>query len=312
MLLGILNVLKVIGIILLVVLGIIIMVLLLVLFVPLRYRLDFNVPETDLDQGVDIDKIYLSARFSWLLHAVRGGIEFPENKEFYLKVLWISILPSKKKAEKDINDKNIAADKLDEKTSSDGDQSDSPKDSALENTENASDNFEEDAVSEDYPDEDKNLIEIFSDILDKIENILKTPQNVFEKIQYTISRVCDKIGMIKRTIDNDIFKRAFQLVKAKMIRIIKMILPDKCDVDILFGTGDPADTASVMAAYGALYPILYNKVRYRPDFERKVVFAEGHLKGHITSFTIIYCVLRCYFDKDVKKVIRRFKKIMKS
>jgi O-antigen/teichoic acid export membrane protein len=32
----------------------------------------------------------------------------------------------------------------------------------------------------------------------------------------------------------------------------------------------------------------------------------------LTLFTILYCVLVCYFNKDVKKTIKRFKKIIDS
>ena len=159
---------------------------------------------------------------------------------------------------------------------------------------------------------DKALIEIITDIFEKIENILKTPQTVLKKIQYTISRVCDKMSMIKTTLENDIFKRAFALVKKQLIRMIKMILPDKMDAKILFGTGDPADTAGVVAFYSALYPVLYKKVFFTPDFDRRVVSADASIKGHITGFTILYCVLVCYFNKDVKKVIKRVKKIINS
>ena len=340
MLLVILNILKIIGITLLVILGIILLILLIVLFVPIRYRLDASVPETDLDQGIDTEKIYVSARFHWLLHAVRGGIEFPDKKEFTLKVLWLTILPSKsdKKSKKKEENKNGSADKdssgdapvtesgpkeeknedIKEEKDTDNKEQASKTEDNSENTENAESEVtgEKKGENTEVPDteekEDKNLIEIISDISDKIEEILKMPQNVLEKIQYTISRVCDKIGMIKRTIENDIFKRAFELVKKKLIKLIKMILPDKCDISVLFGTGDPADTATIMAAYSAFYPILYNKVRYQPDFERKVIMADAHLKGHITVFTVLYCVLRCYLDKDVKRVIKRFKKIINS
>ena len=132
------------------------------------------------------------------------------------------------------------------------------------------------------------------------------------KIQYTTSRVCGKIGMIKTTLENDIFKRAFELVKGKLIKLIKMILPDKSKVDLMLGLGDPADTAQAMAAYGALYPVLFKSVTFRPDFDRKVIYADAHFKGHITLFTVLYCVCVCYFNKDVKKVIKRFKKILNS
>ena len=91
-----------------------------------------------------------------------------------------------------------------------------------------------------------------------------------------------------------------------------MILPDKCDISLLLGTGDPAQTAEIMGAYGALYPYLYKKVRFEPDFERKVVMTDAHIKGHITLFTIVYSAAVCYFNKDVKKTIKRFKKIINS
>ena len=118
--------------------------------------------------------------------------------------------------------------------------------------------------------------------------------------------------MIKTTLENDIFKRAFELVKGKLIKLIKMILPDKSKVDLMLGLGDPADTAQAMAAYGALYPVLFKSVTFRPDFDRKVIYADAHFKGHITLFTVLYCVCVCYFNKDVKKVIKRFKKILNS
>ena len=91
-----------------------------------------------------------------------------------------------------------------------------------------------------------------------------------------------------------------------------MVLPDKIRADMLFGTGDPADTAEILAAYSALYPVLYKEVSFEPDFDRKVIGADVHVKGHITLFTILYCTLVCYFNKDVKKTIKRFKKIISS
>lgn len=303
-----LTILKITGIVLLVIIALILLIILLVLFVPIRYKLDANVPETEFDKGFDIESISASARFSWLLHFISGGINFPKDKEFYVKVLGIKVFPRKKKdSEKDtVKESDTGKDK-DKVT----DREDFGEDSEHQILESTGSEAEIKSGTENE-DDDKNLIEIFTEIVDTIENILKTPQNVFEKMQYTISRVCGKIDMIKTTLENDIFKRAFALVKKKLIKIIRMILPDKCDISLLLGTGDPANTASVMAFYGALYPVLYDKVSFEPDFDRAVCRADVHLKGHVTVFTIIYSVLVCYFNKDVKKVIRRFKKIMKS
>ena len=334
MLTGILTVLKIIGITLLVILAVVFLILILVLFVPVRYRLDGTIPETDLEQGFDLEKIIGSARFSWLLHFVSGGIEYPEKKEFTVKVLGMQILPKKEKLDKKKDKKKKKEDKSEEiieeaaedtteveATETVGENTENEviqnsEATESDDTENASENDKESESESDTntrnDSEDKALIEIVWDIIEKVENILKTPQNVLGKIQYTISRVCGKIGMIKTTLENDIFKRAFELVKGKLIKLIKMILPDKSKVDLMLGLGDPADTAQAMAAYGALYPVLFKSVTFRPDFDRKVIYADAHFKGHITLFTVLYCVCVCYFNKDVKKVIKRFKKILNS
>ena len=307
---GFLTVLKIIGIVLLWILLIVLFLILLVLFVPVRYKADVDIPETELDNGFDVEKIQIKAGFSWLLHLLTGGIDYPASKEFTVKVFGIRVFPRKNKEEDNDFEGNLDK-KSDENVDNyaDKEEAHSSDNNSDDLSEESSSNFTENSENET---EDKALIEIITDIFEKIENILKTPQTVLEKIQYTISRVCGKIGMIKNTLENDIFKRAFSLVKRKLIRILKMILPDRIRADILFGTGDPADTAEVLAAYSALYPMLYKKVSFEPDFGRKVLKGDIHVKGHITLFTILYCALVCYFNKDVKKTIKRFKKIFAS
>lgn len=424
----VLTVLKIIGIVLLVIILTVLFLLALVLFVPIRYRLDGDIPETELENGFDPKSIFARFRFSWLLHIISGGITYPDQMEFEVKIFGIRILPKKEKGNKkdSKSDKNDAKDEIkeDEKgrksdkkdtkekealdltdkeegfdTSEHNDDSTADNagnnyDSTADNTGNygvitvegsgnsektseesrkkeieesdlvvkkqgkkadniiyidASDNqadvtddtdgnsgsqetavlkgngnSEESADSKERADSEENdveyeeesdkksFFEVLSDIFSKIINILKTPQNVFEKIKYTISRLYDKIKMIKSTLESETFQRAYALVKGKLLRLIKMILPDKCDVRLLFGSGDPATTAQIIGAYGLMYPILGKKLSYEPDFERQVVKLDAHMKGHITIFTIVYCAAVCYFNKDVKKVIARFKKIKNS
>jgi hypothetical protein len=334
-LLTVLSVLKIIGIVLLCILGFILFLLLLVLFVPIRYRADALIPETDLEEGFDIEKIDASAKFSWLLFVIRGGISFPEDKAFTLRICGIKILPKKQKEgdEKPEKKKKKKGKEKEETLSPDSGKEESPGDENV--SESASESGTEVAQAEgteetqaggdetsseetqaasegEEEDDDKSFLDVLWNIIDGIDNFLKTPLDVLEKLQYTISRVCDKIDMIKSTLENEIFKRAFALVKDKLIKILKMILPDKCKIDVMFGSGDPATTAEIMAAYSALYPVLVRKVKYRPDFERKVIYTDAHIKGHITLFTIVYSVAVCYFNKDVKKTIKRIKKILES
>ncbi|WP_022767018.1 hypothetical protein [Butyrivibrio sp. NC2007] len=319
---GVLTVLKIIGIVLLVILAVILLLLLLVLFAPIFYRIDANVPETELDNGFDMEKVFAKVSFHWLLFVIRGGIEFPKNKEFTLRVFGIKILPKKEKPEKESKKKDKDKDKekdtdekpLEDMTSEEKKEEEKPENvkPSEEVTDSVASETGSDLEMKTEDEEPKSFLDVLWNIIDKIDNILKTPLNVFEKIRYTISRVCDKIEMIKSTLENDIFKRAFALVKKKLIKIIKMILPDKYDIDLMLGTRDPAQTAEIMAGYGALYPYLYKKVRFEPDFERKVIMTDAHIKGHITLFTIVYSAAVCYFNKDVKKTIKRFKKIINS
>ncbi len=324
MLAGVLTVLKIIGIVLLWILAIILAILLLILFVPIRYKLDANVPEMEFEEGFDANKISCSAKITWLLHFISATIAYPDNKEFTVKVLGIKILPKsekededktrgEKKRKKKEKDKPLDSDNADiqeEKTDENPDIVPEEKQDLEQDKEKVS---ESDNIDIGYEDEEeKTPIEIVLQIVERVQNFLTTPLNVFENIRYTTSRLYDKIRMIKTTLENDIFKRAFELVKRKLIRLLKMIAPDKARVDLKLGLGDPADTAEVMALYGAFYPVIFRKVSFEPDFDRKVIYADAHFKGHITVATVLYCVGVCYFNKDVKKVIRRFKKILNS
>lgn len=321
MLAGVLTVLKIIGITLLIILAVLLVLLLLVLFVPIFYRIDAHVPETDLDEGFDVQKVDAAVKFSWLLFVIRGGISFPKENEFTVRVFGFKVLPKKEKPEKEEKEEKDTGKEEAQKEKSDNSKAEennqetesSEEKPSTDDTETQEENKEDGNVA-DGSEEPKDFIDVLWDIIEGVSNILKIPLNVFEKIAYTISRVCDKIDMIKSTLENEIFQRAFALVKRKLIRLIKMILPDKCRIDAMFGLGDPALTAEVYATYAALRPFFPKKLKMQlgPDFDRKVVYTDTHMKGHITLFTALYIAATCYFNKDVKKTIRRFKKIINS
>ncbi len=324
MLAGVLTVLKIIGITLLIILAVLLVLLLLVLFVPIFYRIDAHVPETDLDEGFDVQKVDAAVKFSWLLFVIRGGISFPKENEFTVRAFGFKVLPKKEKPEKEEKEEKDTGKEETQKEKSDNSKAEennqetesSEEKPSTDDTETQEENKEDGNVADgsEEPKEPKDFIDVLWDIIEGVSNILKIPLNVFEKIAYTISRVCDKIDMIKSTLENEIFQRAFALVKRKLIRLIKMILPDKCRIDAMFGLGDPALTAEVYATYAAVRPFFPKKLKMQlgPDFDRKVVYTDTHMKGHITIFTALYIAATCYFNKDVKKTIRRFKKIINS
>ena len=221
MLAGVLTVLKIIGIVLLWILAIILAILLLILFVPIRYKLDANVPEMEFEEGFDTDKISCSAKITWLLHFISATIAYPDNKEFTVKILGIKILPKSEKEDEDITrgekkrkkkekDKPLDSDNADiqeEKNDvTDAEQAESPdivpegKQDLEQDKEKVS---ESDNIDIGYEDEEeKTPIEIVLQIVEKVQNFLTTPLNVFENIRYTTSRLYDKIKMIKSNTFN--------------------------------------------------------------------------------------------------------------
>ncbi len=352
-----LTILKIIGIVLLVILAVLLFIVLLVMFVPIRYRIDGHVEETNLETEADklMERVYARAGFSWLLHFISGYIEFPEERQFTVKVLCFTVLPRKKKKKKgeDLEELDYEEDEtaIESKEDAEGAESEAKegeeseeagestesKDESGENTEESEDadkdsetesdsqnDHENDgnetsdnadiSIDDDFDSEedDKSFIEVLEDIWNKFIEILKVPQNVFEKIQCTISSIYAKIDMIKKTLENDIFKRAFKVTKKQLIRVLKMLRPTKCKADFVIGMSDPTVTADILAVYGILYPMLVKRFYLRPDFDRSVIGGELHIKGRVRVITVVTAAAIMFFKKDVRKTVRRFKKILKS
>ena len=328
-----LSILKIIGIVLLVILGVILLLLLLVLFVPIRYAVDAAIAETDLEKDKDKlkDNISGTARFSWLLHFISGGISYPDEMEFKVKVLCFTLFPPKKKKSDAQNEEIEELDDFEMETEAESGFDEKPEEGSEElkeplqkeeseidesinsETQDAqSDNEDYELEEDEFDDEDKGFLSFLRKIFDTIVKIIKVPQDVFSKIQYTTSRIYDKINMVKNTLSNDIFKRAFEVTKKQLIKVLKMIIPRKFKANFLVGLEDPTVTADILAGYGVLYPLFVNKVFLVPEFDRQVIKGDIHIKGRITVFTLVYAAAILYFNKDVKKTVRRFKKIIDS
>ncbi|WP_027215593.1 hypothetical protein [Butyrivibrio fibrisolvens] len=442
-----LSILKIIGIALLVILLIILALLLIILFVPLRYRAKAVIGRIDLDKlselsdegsgddtdhGLEeaapndpksyvLDKVDCKASFSWLLHLVRGGIGYPENTSFWLKVLFFKILPkseekkqrkeekkrrkeekkSQAKLEKamdnagsyeevsdqsskdtgnqeslndqnksnnkkssenktsDISASNISASNIeasDTRTSDKKDVSgdlDTSDDSVEGNGQNdsedhANQNSKEhtgsfssddgnvykddsendhrnDADAEDDNDsgesEDKEDIDIFTffdfiekmaDLFEKALDFLEKPGEAVEKAFYTISKAYDKMDLIKDLLDSPTFERAFLRAKKDLYLVLRHIMPGKIDADILLGIGDPASMGKLLAGVSVVNTFNDYDIWLEPDFENKVVEASVDIKGRIALWRLLLSAARVYFNKDIRKVRKRFDRIMKK
>jgi|GEM_PF-6916905 len=149
------------------------------------------------------------------------------------------------------------------------------------------------------------------DKLDKIYKFFDDFENRIDKIEYTITKLCAKIEMVLDMLESTTFDRAYECAKTQIIKLIRHIWPRKFDAYILYGDKDPANTGNILATVSVLNAMLPSYIDFDADFERNAIAYDVNLKGRIRLITVLICVLKVYFDKNIKKIIHRVQKIMK-
>lgn len=294
----ILQILGIIGIVLLCLLGLLLLLILLVLFVPIRYRL------TGYKEG---ETLVLTARVTYLLHLLSVRFDYPKPGSLIIKVFGIRIFDSAKKEIK----KEDAAAKVSEKDTH-KDTSDS-----AEMTEQAAE--EEDKEASLKEDQEK---EHSQENPKKKKSLAERIKEIFQKIQYTIRSICDKIKSslqkaeeLKETVTyykDTLTKRQnrqfFDRAKKRLFKVLKSIRPRVLKADLYIGTGSPDTTGYLCAVYGMLSPVLGNNVKITADFEKAVWEGRVYIKGRITIFTILLQALGIVLDKQLRTFIKELKR----
>ena len=298
-----LLILKIFGMTLLILLGILLVLLLIVLFVPVRYQGSGSKKEGDPVP------VYVQLKATWMLRIVRVSFIYPEEAFLKVRVLFFQILPvgKKKKREsiKKKDNKGCAGPEAG-KTSGQRDPDTENIPDQKPDAECAASNAEDKDL-----DRDTNRGEESSTLPDFIRKLFSAIRN----IKYTIRKIYDKIRHIIRNIryyinilQTESFKRAFILCKEQLFRLLKTVLPRKVSGTFTIGMEDPAATGQILSTFGILYPLIGESITVIPDFEKPVIEGSFRFKGKITVFILIRIAARFYFHKDLKRVIRLFKK----
>lgn len=312
----ILTVLKMIGIIVLVLLGLLLLLLLLFLFVPVRYRA----------KGIYKEKeIYIQGRATWLLHSVSALAAFEQGQKeapFYmrLKILGIPVLDSRKPK----RDRNKKVKKSKNKKEKDWKEDDVSKEiqtasvNIEEKQEDAIEVQSEASVQVPYYQEEDELedtIQEKSNYFQKIKIIYLKFVNFFKNIKFTFQKICDTIRKIKSNIKYylhllqlDSTKQAFAVCKKQLGCVLKRIVPKKYNIKLHLGFEDPAIMGEILAVWGMLYPFHQGAIDIQPEFEQAVIEGDFYFKGHIRFFTFVRAACICFFDKNIKQLIKHLRK----
>ncbi|MCI8946078.1 MAG: DUF2953 domain-containing protein [Lachnospiraceae bacterium] len=137
-----------------------------------------------------------------------------------------------------------------------------------------------------------------------LQKLADLPKNISEKVNALKEKAEGYIAFLQR----DDFQRALSLCKKQLFSLWKSVRPKKIRADIHFGFADPSVTGQVLAFVGMIYPLLGKHVLIRPDFEQVVCSGTIVIKGRIILFSLLRVICILYFNKDIKRLIRVWKK----
>lgn len=329
-----LLILKIIGIILLVILGILVLGVVCMLFVPVRYQM-----EAERKEGGGEPPVVLRVKVTWFLHLV--NILFRFDGSPFLRVL-LTFIPlfripkpesrgrrgrKGKEGKRGRKKKNGDSQEAKENDSSDhtvtGEQTvgqslpegGKPPDVSTGDSAQNDNVLEAQAPEEGSDGDHPSLLRKLRAIPGKIREIFKKIKSFFANIRYTIRKFCDKIKSASETaayyreiLEGEPFRNSFSLCKGELAAIAKSLKPDRFEARMVVGLEDPAATGQVLAVCGMLYPLLGGHLDVAGDFEKKRL--EGHvsLKGKVRVFTFLRTAVKVYFSKDIRKLVKLFKK----
>lgn len=318
------KILSILGILLLILLGIALVVILLVLFFPVCYKMSGkkNAEETQF-----------AAKIKWLFGLVRVSYSYPVPGKLLAKVLFFTVYDSSEKEKNSASGEDThTAPKKDiteaaQETSRTSESSDASESSDTSGTSGQTLLSDDTDRAKTDPETDT---EASANAKTSVEENLPVPQQetsgkiagFFEKIRYTIRKICDKIKYILKNISfyrelwNDPDTKGLLQHAGKRIgHILKRLRPRKLNVNARIGTGSPDTTGYLYGIYGMILPKLGKGVCITPDFEQAILEGDFKASGHFTVACILFHSARLLLDKRLQQLklkIRTFQKNQKK
>ena len=311
----VLLILKILLIIVLSIIGLVLLLALLVLFAPVRYKMYVRKQ----------DDIWAKLTARWLGFVLCFKLVYDQGAglNYRLRLFGGMLFGSEKKEPRrgkksarpadDYDDNSIEAGNLDTDIDNTANNIED-----IENTTEEDLEFERDFPSADSEDrefllEDKEFEKktegIFGKIGRKIDSLCKHIADKYKNISEKVSGLKKKKDGYTKLVNNVRTKEAFRVAKVQLIALLKHLKPSVLKGQITYGTGDPASTGQNLGYMSVLFPLYYDHIDITPDFENEILEGDFMMKGWIMVWSVVWCVLKVIWNKNVKITISRFKKI---
>ena len=310
-----LSILKIIGIILGILLAILLALVLLIVFLPICYRVEGDFQE----------KNEISGRLSWLFFI---RVKFlAEGKKISV---WLSILgfkkvlyPAEEKAARKAKKQRRSKKRTQKHTT--------PEEQDTVNT-----GFEDEVEEHDglTVDDDSASIqtaellsssatdksyttadETFTDSdFSKKKSLPKfRPWHMIktwiQKIKKFILSLKENFSNIKKEVSDETNKNAGSHIFKELKTLLHHIGPRRGKAQLSYSTGDPATTGELTGVL-SIMPLFYKKgIHVVPDFTSDRFYIQGNFRvnGHFQVFHLLGIFIRVYRDKDLRKLMQKFK-----
>lgn len=341
----VLTILKVIGIVLLAILALVLLLLLIALFVPIRYRLCAD--KTGDEIGANVAVSFLLHAVSFKARYENKGIPYkfkifgiPLKRGDFLGNDNTDDAQSDNKKSRSIKVKKIKAGKVKNKKrkSETANVNCQANEVRVANTQTGSDGSEEykradrgkvisEAVSssksqaviskeatEGKPDKPvkhslfRRIAVFIQSIRDKIKAIYEGIVAFVTNIGNRIEKINSEYAFYEKFINDERNKEALKAALEECKRVIKLIWPRRMKGEIHFGFEDPATTGQILVFLSILYSVLPRKLHICPEFDKEVLEGNIMIRGRIILAVLLIAFVRVYFNKNIKRFIRIYKK----
>lgn len=176
---------------------------------------------------------------------------------------------------------------------------DNSENNKSEKKSNDSENTDNQEMEEDFSDEEELLTEEKESIISKIKGIIERIKEVYPKM--------------KMILNDEKNHAAVKHLKDEVVYLIKIFLPKKSKIDVVFSTGSP-DTTGQLFGILACFPAMYQQDwKLLPDFEADEPYVKGTFwaKGRLAAYQFVGIVLRILFDKNCRRLYTMINKFFK-
>ncbi len=132
-----------------------------------------------------------------------------------------------------------------------------------------------------------------------------------EEKQSVVEKIKNIYNKITALLDDRRVKRAYELVKVQLVRLIKAVVPRKIGGYAKYGFENPAITGYITAFLAAEYGRV-RKLDIEPHFEDEILEGELNFKGRLYAITFVCIGCKVYFNKDIKYTIKKLKEFKES